>query len=255
MKFSRRLSGGIDLSNGHYALYRFSQDTKILWVSSIDHGLDFFKDGVGLTFDEQGNAVVIGNQYSSEDPFSAQVGCNSLFVDVIDIETGSLLKSPYLSPADQFTLSISVVRIDNGYVVQTVLNNCTRTNSANPTEPFDQAGELLFLDNNLEFVKKIEVARPVYNGGLRNLIQTRDGGYVTGYTTFTDNNSNRGAMIIKTDQNGVLKWSYIEPNSEIGSGFLETDDGGIVFAPALKSFDSFGEKWILIKLNKDGKLD
>jgi hypothetical protein len=239
----------------HYAIYRISIEAEIIWRKSFDSKYNLRAND--LTFDEAGNIVVTGRDFSTE--------CNQSFIDVIDINTQGKKSSNPISPQDEWHRSTSIIKTKNGYVIQdfSIVDNqnvpsCMAADPDEPTEVNLANGSLWFLNNQFMVTDSTEVIRGIFFietfDDKPYLIQNADEGYTVGYNEGIDSEGKPSAVIIKTDKNGIVKWIYREPHAQLKANVIETADGGIVFMVA-KEFNITGSKWALIKLNKDGQLD
>ena len=224
MRTSRVLNGlEDDLSTAHYAIIRMSIDGEILKIGEIENRFKIW--AIDLTFDDSGNIVVTGYDYSAI--------CITSFIDVIDINDLQLIKSNTFSLPGEWHIPAAIEKIDGGYVVQDVSIDgaCSWLTPDNPNAINSGIGSIWFYDNDITVAntKRVEVVNGISDWDRLTLTQTEDGGFVVGYTQNIDNEGLKSAIIIKTDKDGVPLWSYREPRSFMRAGIIETSDGGIVF--------------------------
>lgn len=236
-------------STRHYAIYRISMDGEIEWVKSFDHAtLRYAND---LTFDENGNIIVMGYDYNDD--------CIYSFADVIELESRKVIDSKALTEFDDWNVPISLNPTSNGYVIQNFtigdsLNLCRRYDPEDPDNALEASGSLIFLSDQLEFQNEVDVIDGISGWNLKTLIKTSDGGFALGYIqNITDLDPIARTVLIKTNYDGQVQWIYEEPRSILLEGLAETDDGGIVFIVS-KGLTSISNKWALIKLDANGKL-
>ncbi len=246
MRLSRNIAGfTVDFNTNHYAFYRFSMGGKLIKVNSIDFKYNKFPSD--LIFDDLGNIIVIGNDYSES--------CRRSFIDVIDINTLEVLNNYTISPQGESHRAVSIVKKSDGYVIK---DYSLDKETCTPYDPDNNEAiiTLRFFDKDFnQTAEPLEVARgSISTFGINNLIQSQDGGFVIGYTDSVEGVARKNAVVIKTDKDGVLLWSYSEPHGFISNGLIEDHDGGIVFI-VYKDFNITDFKWYMIKLTKDGRLD
>ena len=87
------------------------------------------------------------------------------------------------------------------------------------------------------------------------VVQTFDGGYAIGGTTFSFG-LNQDMWLIKTDSNGNMQWNLTigGSSSESGWGLVQVADAGYVMTGFTKSFGAGGDDMLLAKIDSAGNL-
>ena len=94
-----------------------------------------------------------------------------------------------------------------------------------------------------------------YSEVARQIIATKDGGYIAVGYTDSDHKNQKDAFVVKMDANGEKVWLYHygSRENEEGYGIVESDDG-YVFVGYTKDTKSYNSDIYLVKIDKNGSV-
>lgn len=94
-----------------------------------------------------------------------------------------------------------------------------------------------------------------YDEVANQIIQTKDGGYITVGTTDSDHRNQKDVFVVKIDKDGNKVWQYHygSKEHEEGRGIVETEDGYVITGYT-KDTRSYNSDVYLLKIDKQGNI-